>query len=51
MLDALCDGLLTLYCDRKWAFEIALNNIRVAEDYKPDKVLAKFYESMDYVPF
>ena len=45
--EALRDGILTLYRDRRRAHEIALNNIRAAEEYKPDRVLAKFYEFME----
>lgn len=45
--DALCDALLNLYNDREKAKEIALNNIKSAESYTPDEVLAEFYEYMD----
>lgn len=44
---AMCDALLSLYNDRGRAHEIAMNNLKTAEEYKPDKVLAKFYEFMD----
>lgn len=44
---AMCDALLGLYNDRQRAYELALNNLKTAEEYKPDKVLAKFYEFLD----
>ena len=46
-LVALKDALLRLYNDREYAYEISLNNIKTAQEYAPDKVLAKFYEYMD----
>ncbi|MBR4872940.1 MAG: glycosyltransferase family 4 protein [Clostridia bacterium] len=46
-VEALRDGILALYRDRERAHEIALNNIRAAQEYTPDRVLAKFYEFMD----
>ncbi len=45
--DALSEALLDLYNNREKAKELALNNIKSAENYMPDKVLAKFYEYMD----
>lgn len=45
--DALCDALLGLYNDREKAYKFALNNIKTAEKYTPNKVLAEFYEYMD----
>lgn len=45
--DALCNAILSLYNDREKAFEIAINNIREAERYKPDQVLAEFYEVLE----
>ena len=45
--DALSEALLSLYNDRQKAYEISLNNIKTAEEYSPEKVLAKFYEFMD----
>lgn len=44
---AICDALLSLYNDRQRAYEIAMNNLKTAELYKPDQVLAKYYEFMD----
>ncbi len=45
--DALRDAILKLYNDRALAYEMAQNNVKEAEQYTPDKVLAKFYEFMD----
>ena len=45
--DALRDAILKLYNDRALAYEMAQNNVKEAERYTPDKVLAKFYEFMD----
>lgn len=44
---AMCDALIDLYQDRQRAYEIAMNNLKTAEEYQPEKVLAKFYEFMD----
>lgn len=44
---AMRDAILALYRDRARVRELALNNVRAAEEYKPDRVLAKFYEFMD----
>lgn len=44
---AICDALLGLYNDRQRAYQLAMNNLKTAELYKPDQVLAKYYEFMD----
>lgn len=44
---AMCDALLSLYNDRQRAYEIAMNNLKSAEQYQPDQVLAKFYGFID----
>lgn len=44
---ALCDALLKLYRDRDLRHRFALNNIKAAAEYTPDKVLAEFYSFMD----
>lgn len=44
---AMCDALLELYNDRERAYEIAMNNLNEADEYTPDKVLAKFYAFID----
>lgn len=44
---AMCDALLELYHNRDRAYEIAMNNLKAAEQYTPDKVLAVFYEFLD----
>ena len=46
-VDALRDGILALYRDRERAHTMALNNLRAAEEYHPDKVLKTFYEFVD----
>ena len=45
--EAMCNALLELYNDRDRAYEIAMNNLNSAEQYTPDRVLAKFYEFLD----
>ncbi|MBQ8320990.1 MAG: glycosyltransferase family 4 protein [Clostridia bacterium] len=45
--DAIRDAILKFYSNREYAYEIALNNIKEANEYKPDKVLSKFYEFID----
>lgn len=45
--DSLCNAILSLYNDRKRSFEYSMNNICEAERYKPDQVLAEFYEVLE----
>ena len=45
--DALSNALLALYRDRARHQQIALNNLRAAEQYTPDQVLKVFYTFMD----
>ena len=44
---AMCDAMLELYNNRERAYEIAMNNLKSAEQYTPDKVLSQFYEFLD----
>lgn len=44
---ALCDAILTLYNDRALRRDLALNSLKKAEEYSPDKVLADFYRYTD----
>ena len=44
---AMCDAILSLYHNRENVYQLSVNNIEMAKEYTPDKVLAKFYEFMD----
>lgn len=45
--DALCEALLKLYYDRNYAYTLAVNNLKMAEEYQPEKVLADLYSFLD----
>lgn len=47
--EAMCDALLKLYNDRELAYKIAMNNLKSAEKYDADHILAKFYKFVDGV--
>ncbi|MPN64948.1 hypothetical protein SDC9_212727 [bioreactor metagenome] len=44
---AMCEALLKFYRDRNYRTEIAMNNLKEAKKYQPDKVLEVFYRFMD----
>lgn len=45
--EAICDAIERLYNDRVFALEISKNNLKEAEKYYPDKVMAEFYSFTD----
>lgn len=45
--ESICCALLRLYNDRQLVRKISINNLREAENYRPEKVLKEFFEVLD----
>ncbi len=45
--NAVTEAILRLYNDREYQYQIAINNVREAVKYHPDRVLKDFYNFLD----